>query len=184
MPYCGDSTIVKRSPGQREARPLLCRSWSCSDCAPRRRRRLIAEAHGGNPTAFLTLTSRRQPGQTPADAAQALSHAWRKLRLRAMRHYKLDKLPFIAVFEKTILGWPHLHILLRATWLDQRWLSAQMDELLQSPVVWIRRIKSKERSRAIAQSIVARLEHSSERRKGTGSRRTTSNAKIGSASHH
>ncbi len=61
-----------------------------------------------------------------------------------MRHYKLAKLPFICVFEATKLGWPHLHILLRSQWIDQRWLSAQMADLIQSPVVDIRRIKSRQ----------------------------------------
>lgn len=52
------------------------------------------------------------------------------------------KFPFIAFFEATQAGWPHLHILVRAKWVDQAWLSAQAAELLASPVVDVRRIKT------------------------------------------
>src|SRR5262249_50634329 len=78
---------------------------------------------------------------TPTLAAKALARAWRILRLRALRHYNLKALPFIAVFEKHKSGWPHLHLMLRAKWLDQRWLSAQMHDILNSHRVDIRRIK-------------------------------------------
>jgi hypothetical protein len=57
-----------------------------------------------------------------------------------MRVYELTALPFLAVFEQTKLGWPHLHIVCRVPWIDQRWLSAQMDKAIGAPIVDIRRI--------------------------------------------
>lgn len=60
------------------------------------------------------------------------------------------KLPFIAFFEATQDGWPHLHILLRAKWIDQKWLSAQADELISAPIVDVRRVKS---SRGVARYV-------------------------------
>lgn len=59
-----------------------------------------------------------------------------------MRRYKWRKLPFLAVFEATKLGWPHLHILLRSGFIEQRWLSEQMADLIQSPIVDIRLARS------------------------------------------
>lgn len=138
--YCGESTLVKYEKDQRTAVTLTCKAWTCPDCAPNRKRRLIAEACGGLPNKMLTLTSRRHGGTTAPEAARALAHAWRLLRLRAMRRYRLKDLPFIAVFEATKLGWPHLHILLRGPWLDQAWLSEQMSQLTDSPNVDIRKI--------------------------------------------
>jgi len=55
---------------------------------------------------------------------------------------KLPALPFFAVFEATKKGQPHLHIVLRAPFMPQKWLSAQMLELLKSPILDVRAIDS------------------------------------------
>jgi len=52
------------------------------------------------------------------------------------------KLQYIWVMEKTKAGWPHLHILIRAKWIDQEWLSIQMNNLIGAPIVDVRRIVS------------------------------------------
>lgn len=138
--YCGESTLVKGDTKARVAVSLRCNSWTCTDCADLRKKRLIAEACGGEPTTFITLTSKRIPGLPPAQAAQALARAWRIVRKRTMRRYGMAKLPFLCVFQATQLGWPHLHIVARTSWIDQKWLSQQMDELIGSPIVDIRKI--------------------------------------------
>lgn len=138
--YCGEQTIVKRQEGTVTGVSLRCRAWTCPDCAPKRKRQLMAEGCGGQPNTFLTLTSRRIAGQTPAAAARLLSRSWRLLRLRMMRLLKTRKLPFLCVFEQTQAGWPHLHIMARMPYVDQAWISAQMAQLMDSPVVWIERI--------------------------------------------
>ena len=51
-----------------------------------------------------------------------------------------EKLPYLAVFEATKNGWPHLHIIARVPWMSQKWLSAQMGEIMSSPVCWIKRV--------------------------------------------
>jgi hypothetical protein len=140
--YCGSHTLVKYEDRVRYARRLKCRSWSCPDCEPYRKKRLISEAMGGNPTMFLTLTCRRAEGKDADTAARELSHAWRLLRLRWMRLKKVKRLPFLAVFEPHASGWPHLHIVLRAGFIDWKWLSAQMLELLDSPHVYVERLNS------------------------------------------
>ena len=159
MPYCGETSLVKHQGPLRTVTSLRCRSWKCPDCVDGRRRRLIAELLGGQPGVMLTLTHKPQPGQSVEEAAAALSHAWRLLRLRAMRHYNLTKLPFMAVFEATKLGRPHLHILLRVKWLDQQWLSTQMDDIIQSPVVHIRRLDSKGRAAAYVAKYCGKSPH-------------------------
>lgn len=96
----------------------------------------------GNPTTFLTLTVNPRRGQSPDDRARELSEALRVLVKRARR--KFPKVPFeyFAVFEETKKGEPHLHILARAPFIPQRWLSDQMAELIEAPIVDIRRAGS------------------------------------------
>lgn len=137
MAYCGEHTAVKGDANVAVAVSLKCKAWTCPDCAPQRKRQLIAQGIGGQPNKFLTLTTRRVDNMTPEQAAKRLSYAWRLCRLRIMRHYKMDKLPFLVVMERHKSGWPHMHILLRAKWIDQKLLSNWMRELADGPTVWI-----------------------------------------------
>lgn len=140
MSYCGEQCAVKYEGQARIVASLKCKAWTCEDCITYRKHRMMAEACGGCPNTFITLTSRVNHKQTPAEAAKKLSHAWRLLRLRIMRKYNRRNLPFYAVFEKTKKGWPHLHILARTGWISQRFMSVVMAELIDSPHVDIRRI--------------------------------------------
>lgn len=176
--YCGEHSLVNDEPDRLTAVSLRCRSWLCPHCCDDRKRALIANAFGGSPNAFLTLTHRASAQADPEAAAAALSAAWRIVRKRALREASRDtrkhptpygaapaqgwkpnahgparrrvqldngQLPFLAVCEKTVAGWPHLHILLRVKWLDQEWLSAQFAELIDSPNVWIVRLTNRSR---------------------------------------
>lgn len=159
MTYCQSRTIVKMEPQRRTAVSLRCRSWGCPDCVDTRKAQLVAEAHGGAPNTFLTLTSRRRDDITANDAAKKLAWCWRLIRLRLMRHYNLKKLPFIAVVEATKLGWPHLHILLRAPFLDRGIISDAMAELDDSPIVDIRRIDDRGRVSAYVAKYATKCDH-------------------------
>ena len=83
---------------------------------------------------------------TPGNAACALVKAWRNIRQQAKRELGVDKIPFMAVFEKTKRGWPHLHILCRSPFISQKWISEKCAKYLNSPVVFIERIKSAART--------------------------------------
>lgn len=140
--FCRDWTLVKTSEMERRARPLTCRSWGCPECAPARRRQLIATAAAGAPNRFLTLTIRPNNHTTPAERLRTLSHAWRVIVLRLRRLYPTKTIDYLAVCEATQLGEPHLHILLRSPFIPQPLLSAWMQELANSPIVDIRVVKS------------------------------------------
>lgn len=137
---CSEWSLVKANGTVVTVALLRCRCWSCEECSPIRKRQLMAQAHAGHPTVLLTLTVNPKRSLTPDERARDLAGAWRKLRKRAMRKYSLTKLPFIAVFEKTKRGEPHLHILLRVKWLSQKWLSQQMRDLIEAPIVDIRKV--------------------------------------------
>lgn len=124
-----------------------------------RSRQLSRQAFLGQPTTFLTLTVNPATGDDPDDRARALARAWRLLRLRAMRALDLKSMPFLAVFEKTKAGEPHLHILLRTGYIDQEWISDQMKDLIGAPIVDIRSVKDKKKLAAYIAKYVAKDPH-------------------------
>lgn len=140
--YCKDWSLVKHLSHGIGVQPLFCRSWKCEECAPRRANQLKWQALDGKPTTFLTLTASKKEFATADEAARALALSWRKLRLAAMKRFRLKAFPFLAVFEKHKSGRPHLHIICRVSYIPQRWLSAMMKKFINSPVVDIRKVKS------------------------------------------
>lgn len=148
MVYCGERTLVNERGSPAEAISLRCRSWGCPDCQPRRQSQLIALGKSGYPHKILTLTHVRKPGLTADQCARDLARAWRLVRLRWMRLQKLKRLPFLAVFEATQAGWPHLHILIRAPFIPQALLSSWMRELCASPVVGIEVVRNRSKAGA------------------------------------
>jgi len=103
---------------------------------------LIALAKSGKPDTFITLTVNPATNLDPARRARALARAWPKIVKRAKKKYGYKSIPYLCVFEATKKGEPHLHILCRLKWIDQRWLSDQMRELINAPIVDIRRVRS------------------------------------------
>lgn len=145
---CSEWSLVKKQPHLITVIPLRCRCWHCEECRPLRTYQLVQEAKQGEPNLFITLTSRRRASLTADQAARLLAHAWRKVRAAYLREHGKSSLPFLAVFERTKKGWPHIHIVARCRWLDQKWLSRQMNELIGSPVVDVRRVHGKSKIEA------------------------------------
>lgn len=140
---CATGTILQEYKEGIKLFPLPCKRWSCPDCCEKRKSRLKSEAFRGSPNTFITLTVNPAVGLDRNDRARRLAIAWRKIRRRAVKGWGNEKIPFIAVFEATEEGEPHLHILARSKWIDQKWLSAELEEHIGAPIVDIRRIKSK-----------------------------------------
>lgn len=143
---CSELTIVKKTSRAVILTPLPCRRWTCEHCQPIRKRQLVGQAMSGHPDTFLTLTIKPSAYPDKEAAAVALVSAWRKIRREACRRYGYKHIPFMAFFEGTKAGWPHLHILLRVKWLDQWWLSERMEHHARSPIVDIRRIQSRRKA--------------------------------------
>lgn len=138
--FCAEWALVKFECNRATVLPLLCKCWNCDECRPGRAKRLVEEAKAGAPTLFITLTSRRRASLTPSQAAQALVVAFRKVRREYVREHGKGSFAFLAVFEATKRGWPHIHIVARCKWLSQKWLSRRMASLDGSPVVDVRRV--------------------------------------------
>jgi len=142
MSLCTAWSLVKESSDLRKARPLYCRSWRCEVCNPKRRSQLMAKAAAGEPGRFLTLTVNPDSGGTPYDRLLALSGAWNVLVKRLRRLWPDKEVEYLAIVEETKAGEPHLHILLRSPFLPQRLVSDAMRELVNAPIVDIRKIKN------------------------------------------
>jgi len=139
--FCGEWSLVKQEFPALTVMPLLCRCWTCDTCRPLRTKRLVWEAKQGKPRVFITLTSRRRADRTPAWAARELVRAWRAIRREYVDTHGKGSIPFLAVFEATKAGWPHLHIVARCNWISQKWLSRRMAALTGSPIVDVRRVE-------------------------------------------
>lgn len=154
--YCGDTSLVNVDARVGTAVPLYCRRWSCADCAPVRRRQVKEQARAGRPTTFITLTAGPGAGESPAAAARTLVASWRRLRRELVEKKGLANPPFIAVFEATKKGRPHLHILTRLPWISQAWLSHRMAALARSPIVDIRQVRNQRQAAAYVAKYLAK----------------------------
>src|SRR5690606_38272330 len=75
------------------------------------------------------------------------------------KRYPSRRFEFLAVFERTKAGWPHLHVLARAPWIAQRWLSEQMADLIDAPIVDIRKIQDEGRAAKYVSKYVGKDPH-------------------------
>lgn len=142
-PLCTPDVSVNLHQLGGEAVPVRCKRWSCEVCAQINRARVIAIAARSKPRALLTLTVSNKDYETPDEAAQALKRGLRLLRLRLKRHEKLKNFQFLAVFEKHKSGYPHLHLLIKGTFLPWQELRRMWEGITGSFMVDIRRIASK-----------------------------------------
>ena len=140
--FCSAITIMTQREGYLTAAPLRCRCWHCEHCQPWRHAELADMARRGRPTTFLTLTVRGGGGADPTENANLIRDAWQKLVRIIKRVYRLERLPFLAIFEEHQSGQPHLHILGRFPFIDQKWLSAAWEGLTGAFKVDIRRVRS------------------------------------------
>lgn len=144
--FCESNCIlVQYDPGVK-INPLKCRRWSCETCHPARCARLRSEAYRGIPNTFITLTVNPEHFKDHHERARRLKLAWTRVRRKAVKSWGNRKIPFLAVFEETASGEPHLHILARSKWIPQDWLSSEMEAEIGAPVVDIRRIHSRKKA--------------------------------------
>lgn len=139
---CEHSTLAVASASEIVIRRWRCKRWRCENCSPRLRRRLRALAAAGEPERLLTLTCRPSAFPNPDAAAAAIHAAWAVIRREVRRRRPQPRLEYLAVWERTRNGWPHLHILMRGPYIPQRWVSSLMNQRANSPIVDIRRIST------------------------------------------
>jgi hypothetical protein len=124
-----------------------------------RRRELIMLARAGRASTFLTLTTSIEAGEDNDARSRALVRGWQLMTKRIKRRYKLRHLPYLAVIEATATGQPHLHILLRAPFIPQSYLSAMAQEIYQSPIVWIEAIRDRNKTGGYVAKYIGKAPH-------------------------
>ena len=135
---CSEALLVNADPHEGHASVLKCKRWHCELCRPLNHRRIKRAAREGRPNIFLTLTVNPARYETPDAAARDLKNAWVNLRRRMRRAFDLPEIPFIAIFESTKAGWPHLHILMRSRFIPHAWYKHAMADLIGAPMVWVK----------------------------------------------
>lgn len=144
MPFlCTGETSVGQGPEGTHIAPVRCKRWSCPHCHGMNRARVIAIARAAKPKAMLTLTVAPLAGETPDEAAQRLKEGLRLLRLRLKRHPRLENFEFLAVFERHKSGFPHLHLLIKGSFLPWRLMRRWWEEITGSHQVDIRKIDTR-----------------------------------------
>lgn len=138
--YCTERSLVKHVGSTLHVSPLRCRCWRCDHCAPRRAKELRWQARNGAPTIFLTLTIRAGRFASPDAQARELKTGWTLLRQYLCRRLGWKSIPFLAVVEKHKNGWPHLHVLLRCTFIHHKLIRAWWVERFDSPMIFITRL--------------------------------------------
>lgn len=139
---CTSWTVVKQQGVNLRLAHLKCKRWSCKRCARTNKKRLKWIARNGHPQRFITLTAHKESADTTGGRARELVRAWREIRRRYSKKWTGAKIEFLAIFEKTKKGEPHLHIMVRSNFIEKHWLSSQMDSLTGSPICHIRKIDS------------------------------------------
>lgn len=124
---CGGSVLEKRSDGELAVIPVLCDTWACKLCGPRKAAWLIRELKLAQERYhldyFWTLTVWTE--QCTAERSYELvKYWWSLLRRRLGRAY--GKFSFVWIQESTKAGYAHLHLFcsLDVTWaeLSALWL--------------------------------------------------------------
>jgi len=133
--------LVNQNQTEARGKPLTCKSWNCEYCAPKRLRRLIAQVCSGTPHKFITLTVSPDVCDSPEERHALLAHSWKIIVKRMRRLFPNAEVEYFSVTEATKNGEPHLHIVGRFPFLRQEIYSQWMQELANSPIVWIERVE-------------------------------------------
>lgn len=140
--FCRSLTVSRCNGQTITAMPLICKCWQCELCREILQRKVIAKACAGQPDKFMTLTVNPRNHDNPTEAAHALKDAFQKL-IRQLRREKPDAdIQYLAVWERTKRGWPHLHVLMRSEYIPQKRIASFMEDAIGAPVVDIRGVGS------------------------------------------
>lgn len=145
---CGEHTLAAFDDRAMYAKRLRCKRWKCEDCVPDLRRRVMRLAADGEPTTLLTLTTNPAREPDPARAADLLLSAFNRLVRRLRKTYGRNAIEYLAVWETTQRGMPHLHILMRSPYIDQKSISRFMEEQIEAPIVDIRAVHGRKQAAA------------------------------------
>lgn len=140
---CSETVFVNANRHHGTVGLLRCKKWGCETCHQMNRMKVMHAARKGEPNLFMTLTCDPAQYSSPDEAARDMKRGLVALRRRIERKWKVKRIPFIVVFEKTKKGWPHMHLLLRAPYMHWKVLRAMWKDISGAHQVDVRFIKKK-----------------------------------------
>jgi len=126
---CGEASLVNHGMQAIRVASLRCRCWSCESCLPARKARLVGDVADGQPTKFMTLTTRAVEGGDPVAEAERQTVWFAQFIRLIKKRYPGQVIAYFVVREATKQGWPHMHVALRAPYIVRKWLSETWEEL-------------------------------------------------------
>ena len=135
---------------------MYCRRWQCPDCGKYQRRRLKKRLVAGQPTTFLTLTVNPRIHPDPDEAFKQASLAINRLMKVLRRRWPMNEIQYALVWEKTKKGYPHAHLLLRAPYIPQAFLSRTWERLSGAKIVDIQRVRHENQAAAYVSKYLAK----------------------------
>lgn len=142
------AVLGERADGHFVTMPLYCRRWQCPDCGKHQRRRLKRRLISGRPTTFITLTTNPKAHPDREEAFRDASLNINRLMKVLRRRYSAIRIQYALVWELTKQGYPHAHILLRAPYIPQKFLSREWQRLSGADIVDIRQIRTENQAAA------------------------------------
>lgn len=121
--------------------PVRCKCWNCDYCKEKNLRILQAKIAEGNPNRLITLTTKLYDGETPEACHERTRCQVSRLIYKLRQKY--GEIEYACVLEKTKLGRPHWHLLVRSGYIPQRAISAIWMELTGAFIVDVRQLQSK-----------------------------------------
>lgn len=100
------------------------------------RNRLVHLVEQAPPDRMLTLTIDPSKYENPYHAARRMAWGLGRLVAQMRRWATSQPTEYLAVWERTKAGWPHLHVLLRGPFIPQHLVSRWWNSLTQSPIVY------------------------------------------------
>lgn len=157
--WCSFDTLVGSNEQDVHGSAILCKRWTCDHCFQIRCAQLRELAEAGRAERFITLTASDDAGDDDDEVARLLVHSWRMVVQAAKRAGLIKRISYLAVFEETKRGRPHLHILQRGGYLPKAWLSAQMALRMKSPIIDIQRVKRAGQAARYVSKYVSKMPH-------------------------
>jgi len=151
MPNCGPGVIVERSDNWCKLYEPGCGRRGCENCAPLRISRIKRRFRDGDPNKFFTITLPKGAYETQQQRVDVLHAALRALKKEMHKRHPLWEFEYGWCIELQTNGMPHAHVLARAKYMPQAWLSKFLVAHGCGPITDIRAVHSaKKRARYVA----------------------------------
>jgi len=140
--HCGHGSLIGASPdrGHVVVVPMMCKSWDCPRCGPRKRAAWINTLISGEPNREITLTCPVGKFPSPTSAARHMKKAWTKF-VKVIRA-RYGDFQYAIVWELTKKDIPHMHILVRGAYIPNSFISKLWSRLGIGYITFIRAITS------------------------------------------